>query len=330
MKKPELIVPARDMETISRLIKAGVDGMIVGDARFILCGLGSFTKESLQEAINLGHGHGKKVYFLVDAIMPNALLDEFHHYLQEIKHLPFDGMRVSDLGAYRLIRQVLPEMKLHLVDGMMLTNYETINYWADRGIHRARLAHELTLDEVVDIKKSTKAEIEVLIHGAPLMFTSRRQLVENYLTFQKQLGKQVTVTEGGQHLYDAERDFYYPIACNPHGTHIYGGSDACMVDDLDALVQVGVDAFYLDNFTYEEEAFIKIVELYRVSIDLVLNDPDRYEQVKRALYMEAERWQSPNRPFDRGFYYKPTIYKNKSGDEHVSSESKLDKNKENA
>jgi len=311
MKKPELIVPARDLENVSKLMEAGADAVVVGDARFMLCGLGSFTKDDLQEAVNLVHGEGKEIYLLVDAIMPNALLEAFEVYLQEIKDLPFNGIRVSDLGTYRLIRQILPEMHLHLVDGMMLTNYETVNYWSDRGIKRVRLAHELTLDEVTDIKTSARPEIEVLIHGTPLMFTSRRQLVENYLTFQKSRGKSVAIAEDGNHLYDEERDFYYPITCNDHGTHILGGSDVCMVDDLDALVHVGIDALYLENFTYEEEAFIKLIELYRAAIDLLINEPDRYEQVKRALYVEAEKWQSSKRPMDRGFYYKPTIYKNK-------------------
>jgi len=311
MKKPELVVPARDLEDVSKRLEAGADAIVIGDARFMLCGSGSFTKKDLQEAVNLMHQQGKKAYFLVDAMMSNALLVEFEEYLQKIKDLAFDGIRVSDLGAYRLIRQRLPEMKCHLVDGMMLTNYETINYWGNRGIKRTRLAHELTLDEVVDIKKSATPEIEVLIHGAPLMFTSRRQLIENYLTFQEQLGKQVTIAKDGNYLYDEERDFYYPITCNDHGTHIYGGSDVCMVDDLDELIRIGIDALYLDHFTYEKGAFIKLIELYRATLDLLAKDPDRYKQIKRALYIEAEKHQNPKRPLDRGFYYKPTIYKNK-------------------
>jgi len=185
IKKTELLVAPKQLAEIELLAVAGADAFVVGDARFALCGHSSVQESHLLEAISSAHARRKRLYLLADALMPNALLTEFAVYLQQVKHLPFDGIRVADIGAYWLVREIIPTVAVHLVDAMMLTNYETVNYWATKGVKRVRLAHELTYDEVLAIKSAATPEVEVLIQGAPLMFTSRRQLLNNYLTYQR-------------------------------------------------------------------------------------------------------------------------------------------------
>jgi len=326
--KPELLVAPKNITELELLAEAGASAFVVGDARFALVVRGFFEGKALEEAVNLAHSLEKKIYLLVDAIYPNALLVELATYLHAVKHLPFDAIRVADLGAYLLIKQIMTTMPIQFVDAMMLTNHYTVNYWASKGMARARLAHELTLDEVLEIKKTAIPEIEILIQGAPLMFTSRRKLVDNYLDFQRTKGalhtlcKNVTIAKDGNFLFDEERDLYYPITQNEHGTHIFGGNDVCMVDALGELLAAGIDVLYIEGFAYQNstsgsstcgtEELIKIVQLYKVAIDLATVEPEKYTKVGMALYAEVEKLQSKLRRTDRGFYYKPTIYKNQS------------------
>ena len=311
-KGPELLVALKDKAELRSLAEAGATAFVVGDSRFALTLRGTFHEHELEEVVALAHELDKKVYLLLDAIFPNALLAELEVYLQEMKHVAFDAIRVADLGAYMLIKQLMPGMPVQLVDMMMLTNYDTVNYWASQGVMRARLAYELTLDEVLEIKRSATPEIEILIQGSPLMFTSRRKLVDNYLDFQRTCGKDVVLSQEGNALFDEERGLSYPMIQNEHGTHIFGGTDVCMVDDLAKLLTLGVDALYIEGLTYEREEFVKMVKLYQMAIDLASADPKKYDQVGMALYAEVEKLQAEGRQMDRGFYYKPTIYKNQS------------------
>jgi len=311
-KQPELVVAPNSVAEIRVLADAGVCAFVVGDERFALAQRGSFQGKFLEEAVNLICLLGKKVYLLVDAIFPNGLLSELEIYLQEIKHLPFDAIRVADLGAYLLVKQIMPNLPIQFVDAMMLTNHYTVNYWARKGMARVRLAHELTLDEVLEIKKHATCEIEILIQGAPLMFTSRRKLVDNYLDFQRTMGKKVKAASGTNFLFDEERNLYYPITQNEHGTHIYSGNDVCMIDALTELLAVGIDALYIEGFTYKIDELVSLSRLYKMAIHLIAVDPEKYSKVGRALYIEVEKLQQELRQTDRGFYYKPTIYKNQS------------------
>jgi len=308
--RPKILVAPTDVQELTMLAQGGVDGFIVGSRAFTICSRGYFELNELKEAVTVAHQLNKKIYLTVDAIFPNDLLEKLTEYLEEIKELPFDGIRYSDLGVYMLLKEKLPHIPQHFVDQMMLTNYETVNYWANRGVSHVRLAPELTLEEILEIKTKATPTVEILVHGASMMFTSRRKLVENYLDFQQRIGKGVQLGSDGLHLYDPERDLYYPIIENDHGTHIFSGNDVCMVDDLAKLMTVGIDVFYIEGFTYDTEGLKGLVKLYNMAIDLALTDPEKYEKAGIVLYQEAEKLKEANRRMDRGFYYKPTIYKN--------------------
>lgn len=311
-KKTELLVAPIDITEMKLLAAAGADAFVIGSEKFMLCGRGYFEINTLAEAVEIAHQLGKKIYLAVDAVFPNDLLKELETYLTTIKTIPFDGIRYADLGAYMLIKDMLTDIPLHFVDGMMLTNYETVNYWFERHISRVRLASELTLAEVLEIKSNATNEVEILIHGPSLMFTSRRKLVENYLDFQESIGRKVEMTKEHHFLHDPERELYYPIIENVHGTHIFSGTDVCMIDDLGKLLQVGVDVLYVERFNDETERLIKIIHLYKMAIELAVVDKEKYAKVGRALYVEVEKLQGEFRQLDRGFYYKPTIYKNQN------------------
>jgi len=317
MYKPEILVAPKDISEIKSLAEVGATAFVIGDERFALCLRGNFLALALEQAVGFIHDLGKKVYLLVDAIFPNALLIEFEDFLRSIVDIPFDGIRIADLGVMMKVREILPAIPLHFVDAMMLTNSFTVNYWANRGVNRVKLAHELTLDEVLAIKAQTNCQIEILVQGAPLMFTSRRKLIDNYLDFQRRFSsKDITIKTDDNHLFDAERNLYYPLVENEHGTHIYGGNDVCMIDDLGRLAHAGIDTLYIESFTYTKtEDLAEVIKLYKMAIDLLSVEPEKYLKAGAALYAEVVKHQGATRQTDRGFYYKPTIYKNKSGDE---------------
>ena len=310
---PEILVAPQHLDEIKLLTEAGATAFVLGDERFALVGRGHFSPRDLEKAVTLIHELGKKAYLLIDAIFPNQLLEALALFLGDVAHVPFDGVRVADLGALMLIKDRLPTVPIHFVDAMMLTNSYTVNYWAKRGVERIKLAHELTRDEVLAIKKDVACDVELLIQGAPLMFTSRRRLIDNYLDFQRRVGKDATLQNTDNYLFDAERDLYYPVVENDHGTHIYGGNDVCMVDDLIDIAHAGIDVLYIEGYTYDQtEDLVAVINLYKMAIALINTDSEKYQKAGTALYAEVVKHQGAKRKTDRGFYYKPTIYKNQS------------------
>ena len=243
--------------------------------------------------------------------MPNGLLDDLKTYIEMLKELPIDALRFSDPGAYMIAKEVAPEMTLHWSSETLGTNYFTVNYWYDRGVVRTVLAPEMMKEPVIETKEHSKGEVEILIHGAICMFQSRRHLVGNYLKFQGQVVETVQSREEGLMLFDPERSLYYPVYEDGQGTHIFNGSDVCMIDDLADFIDAGIDSLRIDGVLKSSDYLINVTKAYRFAIDLCLTDREKYHQVGRALYKKLEEIQPTSRGLDRGFFYKPSIYKNK-------------------
>ena len=311
MKKPELVVTPHGLHEIEALIEAGADAFIIGEEKFGLRLAGHFKMDELRQAVELIKRHNKKVYVAINAIMPNGLLDDLKTYIEMLKELPIDALRFSDPGAYMIAKEVAPEMTLHWSSETLGTNYFTVNYWYDRGVVRTVLAPEMMKEPVIETKEHSKGEVEILIHGAICMFQSRRHLVGNYLKFQGQVVETVQSREEGLMLFDPERSLYYPVYEDGQGTHIFNGSDVCMIDDLADFIDAGIDSLRIDGVLKSSDYLINVTKAYRFAIDLCLTDREKYHQVGRALYKKLEEIQPTSRGSDRGFFYKPSIYKNK-------------------
>jgi len=310
MKKPELLVTPHDLSEIAPLMEAGADAFIMGEERFALRLAGNFELAELTEAVRLIKEQGKKVYVAINAVFTNDLLAPLQDYLAALKALPIDGLRFSDPGAYMVAKEVTPEFDLHWSSETMGTNYFTANYWVERGVKRVVLAPEIIKEAVLETKAQATGEIEVLVHGAVSMFHSRRELIGNYMKFQGDEVETLKSIDDKYTIFDPERDLYYPIFEDSQGTHIFNGSDVCMIDDLDDLIDHGIDSLRIDGILKSREYRLNTTAAYRMAIDLAVNDRSRYGQLGRALYKKMEEIQPENRKLDRGFYYKPSIYKN--------------------
>lgn len=310
MKKPELLVTPHDVSEIVPLAEAGADAFVIGEEQFALRLAGNFELDDLKEAVRLIKEHGKKAYVAINAVFTNDLLEPLRAYLEAIKSLPIDGLRFSDPGAYMVAKEVVPEFELQWSSETMGTNYFTANYWVERGVSRVVLAPEIVKEAVLETKAEAKGEIEVLVHGAVSMFHSRRELIGNYMKFQGDDVSTLKTIDDNYTIFDPERDLYYPIFEDSQGTHIFNGSDVCMIDDLDDLLDSGIDSLRIDGILKSKEYRLTTTAAYRMAIDLAVTDRSRYQQLGRALYKKMEEIQPENRKLDRGFFYKPSIYKN--------------------
>ena len=311
MFKPELLVTPRCVEDIEPLIQAGADAFILGEEAYGLRLAGEFKSEELEEAIRLIKSANKKVYIAINAVFSNSALTALKAYIEYVSKLDVDALRFSDPGAYMLAKEVAPHIVLHWSSETLGTNFFTVNYWADLGVGRTVLAPELTKEAVLQTKGEAKSEIEILIHGAICMFQSRRELLGNYFKFQGQVVETTKAKTLGYELFDAERQLYYPIYEDQQGTHIFNGSDVCMIDDLRDFMMSGVEAFRIEGVLKSSEYLLNITKAYRQAIDLAVDNSEMYEKVGRGMYKALEQLQPTNRPLDRGFYYKPSVYKHK-------------------
>ena len=93
-----------------------------------------------------------------------------------------DAVIVSEPGTLITVKQLLPEMKIHLGNVSNVYNYETANFWHNQGADRVVISRELSIKEIemMRLKTPESLELEAYVHGPIVMSYSGRKLITSY------------------------------------------------------------------------------------------------------------------------------------------------------
>ena len=166
----ELLVTPKSLNHMKTLIELGADAFVIGEQKFGLRLPGEFNREDVRKAVNLAHEHDKKVYVAVNGIFHNYHLNALENYIEFLHEIRVDRIIFGDPAVVMYVKKQNNPIPLNWDAETIVTNYFQCNYWGEKGAKRAVLARELNLDEILNIKKHAKVEIEVQVHGMTCMF----------------------------------------------------------------------------------------------------------------------------------------------------------------
>ena len=212
----------------------------------------------------------KEIFVIINKNIHNNELSLLEKNLLEIEKLNINGIIFYDIAIVNLKKKLHLKTPLVWHQEHLTTNYGTINYWYEKGVTYTYLSSELTKREIDEIKENTNAKLFVNIFGYIPMFTSKRNLVNNYLeTFNLESKNQTTIKKEGK---------TYKINDTKLGTTVY--SD------------------YILNATDVDFS----------NIDYLVFNANFISDVKKILKDYKEKKEN-NYPKETGFLYKETIYK---------------------
>lgn len=312
-KKPELLIPAANLEVLKTAVMYGADAVYIGgDMYGLRAKAKNFSMEEMQDGIAFAHAHGKKVYVTANITAHNRDLPGIRKYFQELRafgeNRP-DAIIISDPGVFMIAKEELPECELHISTQANNTNYETYRFWHNLGATRVVSARELSLQELSELRANIppEMEIETFVHGAMCIAYSGRCLLSNYFTGRDaNLGACTHSCRWRYHIVEETRPGeYLPIEENERGTYIFNSKDLCMIEYIPELVKAGIDSFKIEGRMKTALYVATVARTYRKAIDEFFADPELYREHK-SLYMEEVR-KGVNRQFTTGFFFhKPT------------------------
>ncbi|GAX89063.1 peptidase U32 family protein [Effusibacillus lacus] len=307
-KKTELLVTAGDLQEAERMLQAGADAISIGHERYALRMPGSFELPDIRDAVALARHFQAKVYVSINALLHNDSLPELNDYIRQLNEAGVDAIVFGDPAVLMASRLAASKLKLHWNTETTSTNYRTVNYWAGRGVARAILARELSMEEVLYIKQNTKIEVQVQVHGATCIFHSRRELVGNYMQHQGRMAEEGNRSRN-RHMFLKEKnrsEERYPIFEDRHGTHILSAEDICMLEHLGPFLTAGIDSFKIEGLLKTADYNAAVVSLYRKAIDCLADNPNA--GIHPGWLAELRSIQPPDRPLGTGFYFREQIY----------------------
>jgi len=297
----ELLSPAGNRERMEYAFHYGADAVYMGGAQFGLRAFAdNFEEEELSSAIKYAHSFGKSIYITLNIFARNEDIEGIKDFLRFLGEASPDGVLVSDLGVFSLVKHVLPDMPIHISTQANTVNYQAANVWHQMGAKRIVLARELSLDEIKKIRDNTppELELEAFVHGAMCISMSGRCLLSNYLTGRDaNKGECVQACRWSYALVEQQRDgCYLPIEEDERGTYILNSKDLCMIQYLDKLKVAGITSFKIEGRMKTAYYAAVVTNAYRRAMD------DLEQGRPFNVQLLDELAQAANREFTTGFY----------------------------
>ena len=305
MKKPELLMPAGNVEKLRYGIKYGADAVYLGVVDFSLRAMRKgelITMDNLKLAISTAHEMGAKAYLTLNIFGFNKDIKALENCMDRIVESAPDALIISDPGIMRLAKKYMPNTPIHVSTQANILNYEAVKFWQDIGATRCILARELPIKDVAEIKqKVPDMELECFIHGAQCVSFSGRCLLSDYMTNGERKANSGNCSQPCRWSYklleETRPNEYQEIIQDDKGTHILSTKDLCLVKHLREMIDAGIDSFKVEGRTKSLYYVSAVAKAYREAIDLVCENPDADMQP----YFD-ELLKVGNRGYTTGFY----------------------------
>ena len=245
----ELLMPAGSIEKMKYAFAYGADAVYLGLVDFSLRALrkGELIDENnLKTAVEIANKLGKKVYCTLNIFAYDKDIDKLHQTIEIIKTAKPHALIVSDFGIYRVLKQNIPDIEIHVSTQTNILNSETVKFWRDLGATRAILARELSYKQIERIRKEVPdMELEMFVHGAQCMGYSGRCLLSDYMTKGERQANQGNCAQACRWSYklveESREGELFDIQQNERGTHILSPKDLALINYLPQLIDVGID-----------------------------------------------------------------------------------------
>jgi U32 family peptidase len=304
--KIELVAPAGNLEKLRFAIVYGADAVYLSGKEFGLrARAGNFSLCEMDEGVRFAHEKGAKAYLTLNIFARNRHIGGLEKYLDQIKDIGIDAVIVSDPGIFSVVRQTLPDMKVHISTQANTTNWRSIEFWRSMGAERVVCARELGLDEIGDISKKSPIELEAFVHGAMCISYSGRCLLSSFMsdrsanegecTHPCRWKYRIEEQERPGETFSVEEDDEY--------TYIFSSRDLCMIEHLPKMVGAGLSALKIEGRMKSAAYHALVTRAYRRAIDAFYKDPENF-RVDPKTVGELDRLASRGE-YSTGFYFGP-------------------------
>ena len=251
----------------------------------------NYQEYSLDEISDLRKEYrNMEIFVSINKNIFNDDLQELESNLIELDKINVKGIFFYDLSILSLHKKNNLKVDLVWSAEHMTTNYNTCNYYYDKGCQYTYLSSEITLDEIKEIKEKSKMKLISFVFGYPDVSFSKRKLLTNYFLHNHEEKKNDWYT------ISSDENKYF-IKENKLGTRILYGKIMNGIKPFDELLNT-LDYALLSEDLMEHEIFMKGLMVYKDLLDQKIDVKEAFNKIYELTNSD-----------DTVFYYKKTIYK---------------------
>lgn len=260
----ELLAPAGNLEKLKIAILYGADAVYIGGKKFSLRARASnFGIKEIIEGCEFAKMHNAKVYVTMNIVPHPEDFEGIEEYVKELDTAGVSGVIISSLAYSEIIKRVAPNIEVHLSTQFSASNSDTLKMFEDFGFHRAVLAREVSLEQIEELRKKTKIDLEVFIHGGMCVSYSGRCMLSNHMTARD-------ANRGGCAHSCRWNYSLYKDGKLQHNDDEYlnmGSKDLMAIKAITKMIDIGVKSLKIEGRMKSIYYIATVVRCYRMLID---------------------------------------------------------------
>lgn len=232
-----IIIPNRK-EDIDVILNKDIKGIIIG-----VNNLSIYPFElDIEDIIEIANNTDKEVTIAMNKMIHNKDLELVKEVLNKIKDSKISKIMFYDLGIFNMCRDMCIKKELILSQEHLNASINSNNFYYDKGIHNVFITSDITFDEILEIKNSTKMNVYYTVYGYLPIFYSRRYLLSNYF-------KYIDRDMEDDTYFIFNNDMKYMIKEYSYGTIIYSPFVNLIneIDKINTIDNMIIDLSYTDD-----------------------------------------------------------------------------------
>lgn len=249
-----------------------------------------FTIDELKDIDGYLKTNNKELFISVNKNIHNHELEALKNTLIQLNDLNIKAVFYYDIAIPNLKDKLKLKYDLVWAQEHLTNNYYTCNYWYSYGVKYTMLSSEITLHEILETKKNTDMNLIISAFGYIPIFTSKRNLVKNYL-------KTFNLQDNSTLNYIEKEGNIYPIKDDNLGTTVYSSKILNATSEIPTLEKNKINYILINSFNIEDATFVEIMKKINIIKD------NNKEKISNDINQLLDN------NTDTGFMYKQTIYK---------------------
>ena len=287
-KNVELLSPAGNLEKTKIAVSYGADAVYGGFSTLSMRNrsVKEFDEDSFKQAVEYVHKYDKKFYFTLNGFPFNSQIKLINNTVKKAEQFGIDAFIVSTPGVIKLVKQIAPDIPIHLSTQANVMNYLDALFYKEAGVKRIIAAREVSLKDLKEIKREVPdMEFEIFVHGSMCFAYSGRCLISSLQSGRvPNRGSCANDCRFPYTLYaeNKENGTLLKLEEDENGTHIMNAKDLNLSNHVDEILKSGViDSLKIEGRTKSPYYVAIATKAYRMAIDDYFNgkfDAKKYEK----------------------------------------------------
>ncbi|MDR0550794.1 MAG: U32 family peptidase [Spirochaetaceae bacterium] len=252
----ELLAPAGSMQQAMAGIESGADALYGGlkewNARNRAV---NFSVEEYKILLSKCHKKNVLFYLTINTLLSDEEIDEIRTLFHSGTFVLPDAVIAADVGFIRVLRDDFPDLSIHASTQFGAISLSDILFLEELGVRRAVLARELTLAEIMILRRNTCMELEIFVFGSQCICFSGQCLWAS--TYKRGSGNRGRCTGMCRDVYrqgNISGQYFYPQDI-----------DASAL--LSKIHSAGIDSIKIEGRMRPAQETAEIVSKFRTALD---------------------------------------------------------------